>query len=180
MTVKSVLREKQRRFYGTAAEFAAYMGTFAPGDQWEFTDQSGRVDEFNGTVWTTVVASGGAAQVSVQGMPGADQTNDIVVVEQGQFSYDFVDVGMTDQVLGSLGAAGDLIHTLVCTVSAAATSQVQLKDGSGGTARTLLPNNVGGGVGVYTIPLNVVSANAGGWRVSTGTGVTVFAVGRFT
>lgn len=65
MAVKSVLREKQRRLYGTAAEFAAYAGNFAPGDQWEFVDQPGRVDEFNGSTWTTV-ATNGAARVADQ------------------------------------------------------------------------------------------------------------------
>jgi hypothetical protein len=42
-----------------------------------------------------------------------------------------------------------------------------------------LPNNVGGGVGVYNIELNVVSAN-GAWKITTGAGVEVMAVGIFS
>jgi hypothetical protein len=91
--------------------------------------------------------------------------------------YETVAAGQSDQALGATGAAGDLLSLLICVVSTAATSQVQIKDGSG-SAITVLPNAVGGGVGTYTIPLNLISI-AGAWKVTTAAGVAVIATGEF-
>jgi len=43
----------------------------------------------------------------------------------------------------------------------------------------VLPAAVGGGIGVYNIELNAVSAN-GAWKITTGAGVEVMAIGIFT
>jgi hypothetical protein len=95
--------------------------------------------------------------------------------------YEHVAVSQTAQVLGGTGAVGDYLHRIVCTVSTAATSLVQIVDGTGTgiLTHTVLPNNVGGGVGVYNIEMNVVSAN-GAWKITTGAGVEVMAVGIFS
>jgi hypothetical protein len=95
-----------------------------------------------------------------------------------RYQYEHVAVSQTNQVLGGTGAAGDYIHRLVCTVTTAATAQVQIKDGSG-ASHTVLPNSPGGGVGNYNIEMNVVSRN-GAWQVSTGAGVEVLAIGVFS
>ena len=92
--------------------------------------------------------------------------------------YETVAAGQTDQVLGATGAAGDYLEGLICVVSTAATSQVQIKDG-GGSAITVLPNAVGGGVGTYSIPIGLKSL-AGAWKITTAAGVSVIAVGNFT
>lgn len=92
--------------------------------------------------------------------------------------YETVAVSQTDQVLGNAGAAGDFLDTLVCVVATAATSTVSIKDGSGG-AISVLPANVGGGVGTYTIPIKAKSQR-GAWSVTTGAGVTVVATGNFS
>jgi len=98
-----------------------------------------------------------------------------------RYQYEHVGVSQTAQVLGGTGAVGDYLHRIVCTVSTAATSLVQVVDGSGAgvLTHTVLPNNVGGGVGVYNIELNAVSAN-GAWKITTGAGVEVMAVGIFS
>jgi hypothetical protein len=92
-------------------------------------------------------------------------------------SYETVAASQTDQALGTNGAAGDFLEGLICVVTTAATSQVQIKDGSG-SAITVLPNNVGPGVGTYNIPLGLTS-KSGAWRITTAAGVAVIAVGRF-
>lgn len=92
--------------------------------------------------------------------------------------YETVAAGQTDQVLGATGAAGDYLSHLVCVVSTAATSQVQIKDG-GGSAITVLPNNVGGGINTYHVYLGLTSA-AGAWKITTAAGVAVIAAGNFT
>ena len=98
-----------------------------------------------------------------------------------RYYYEHVTVSQTAQVLGTTGAVGDYLHRLICTVSTAATSVVQIIDGTGTgvLTHTILPNSVGGGIGVYNIELNIVSAN-GAWKVTTGAGVEVMAVGIFT
>lgn len=92
--------------------------------------------------------------------------------------YETVAVSQTDQVMGPTGATGDYLSHLVCVVATAATSAVSIKDG-GGSAISVLPANVGGGVGTYTVALGLTST-AGAWKVTTGAGVTVIAVGNFT
>lgn len=92
--------------------------------------------------------------------------------------YEPVAAGQTDAVLGTTGAIGDYFEGLLCVVATPATSQVQIKDGNG-SAITVLPNGVGGGIGSYPVPLGLRSL-AGGWKVTTGAGVSVIAIGNFT
>jgi len=49
----------------------------------------------------------------------------------------------------------------------------------GSTSHTILPNNVGGGLGVYVIPMGAISRN-GPWKITTGAGVEVLALGIFS
>ena len=94
------------------------------------------------------------------------------------FTYETVAVSQTDQVLGITGGAGDLLHRLVITVATANTAAVSIKDG-GGSAIPILQNSPGSGFGVYNVEINAVS-KAGAWKVTTGAGSTVVAVGQFT
>ena len=119
----------------------------------------------------------GAGYAHLKGGP-VDDNAGVMVVEQGQFDYETVAASQSDQVLGVTGALGDFLHSLICVVATAATAQVQIKDGSG-PAITVLPNSPGGGVGTYVIELNIVSTS-GAWKVTTGAGVSVIAIGRFT
>lgn len=93
--------------------------------------------------------------------------------------YEYVEPGQSDAVLGGNGAAGDVIHRLICVVTGAAGAQVQIRDGVGGDLRVVFPANPGAGVGTYPLTLNMRS-QSGGWRVTTGAGVAVFAVGSFS
>lgn len=92
--------------------------------------------------------------------------------------YETVAASQTDQVLGATGNTGDWLEHLICVVATAATAQVQIQDGSG-TEITVLPNSPGGGVGTYVIPIQAKSTG-GPWKVTTGAGVSVIAVGSFT
>lgn len=107
-----------------------------------------------------------------------DHANGVAVVEQGQFSYETVAASQTDQALGGAGGVGDFLHKLVIVVATAATAATSIKDGAG-SAISIMPNSPGGGVGVYVVELNIVST-AGAWSVTTGAGVSVIGIGRFT
>ena len=117
----------------------------------------------------------GRARVALAG--GVDVINGVIVVEK-QGHYETVAASQTDQVLGSTGAAGDSLEKLIITVGTAATAAVSIKDGSGSSI-PILPNSPGGGIGVYVVPCDMVAMDAG-WKVTTGAGSTVVAVGRFT
>jgi hypothetical protein len=98
-----------------------------------------------------------------------------------RFQYEHVPASATAQVLGGTGAVGDYLHRLICTVTTAATSNVVIVDGTGAgiLTHTVLPANVGGGIGCYVIELNAISAN-GAWKITSGAGVEVMAVGIFS
>lgn len=120
----------------------------------------------------------GAAHSRITSAPFVDSANGVAVVEQGQFDYETVAASQTDQVLGATGAAGDFLHRIVIVVATAATAATSIKDGAG-SAISLIPNSPGGGVGVYDIELNMVSAS-GAWSVTTGAGASAICIGRFT
>jgi hypothetical protein len=89
--------------------------------------------------------------------------------------YEHVAASQTAQVLGTTGATGDYLHRLVITVSATATSTVSLLDNT--TSHVLVAANTA--IGVYSIEINTFSKN-GAWKVTTGAGAEVVAVGNFT
>jgi hypothetical protein len=97
----------------------------------------------------------------------------------GGLDYETVAAGQTNQVMGPTGAIGDYIEGLLCVITTAATSAVSIKDGTGGSSITVLPNNVGSGVGTVYVPLGLQATAAGGWSVTTGAGVSVIATGLF-
>jgi hypothetical protein len=98
-----------------------------------------------------------------------------------EYQYEHVAASASAQVLGNTGAVGDYLHRIIITVATAATSVVQIVDGTGAgvLTHTILPNAVGQGVGVYNVEINAISAN-GAWKVTTGAGSEVMAVGIFT
>jgi hypothetical protein len=89
--------------------------------------------------------------------------------------YEHVPVSQTAQVLGTTGAIGDYLHRLVITISATATSTVSLLDNN--TAHVLVAANTA--IGVYSIEINTFS-KIGAWKVTTGAGAEVLAMGNFT
>ena len=93
-----------------------------------------------------------------------------------KYQYETVAASQTAQVLGGTGATGDYLERVIITVNIAATSTVTILDGA--TSIALMPAVVGGGVGVYTIPIQCASAS-GPWKITTGAGVTVIGVGIF-
>jgi hypothetical protein len=93
--------------------------------------------------------------------------------------YEAVAPNATDQILGPNGAVGDVLERLVVSVITAATSSASIKDGNGSTI-VIAPANTP--IGVYSVPIGAraVNATTPGWKVTTGAGVRVLAVGRFT
>lgn len=91
--------------------------------------------------------------------------------------YETVAASQTDQVLGSAGATGDLLETIIVTVSTSgATGIASLKDGAGSSIPLVAASTP---IGVYSIAIGAKSSG-GAWKVTTGAAATAIAVGRFT
>jgi predicted O-methyltransferase YrrM len=89
--------------------------------------------------------------------------------------YEHVAFSQTDQVLGTTGAKGDYLHRLVVSVTTAATGTVVITDGAfvHGLVRPNTP------IGTYSLEMNAISQTTG-WKVTTGAGAEVLAMGNFT
>ena len=93
------------------------------------------------------------------------------------YAYETVAASQTAQVLGGAGAKGDYLHRLIISVNTVASASVTIIDGSTSIpvltgAATLVP-------GVYSVEMNMAAAT-GPWKVTTGAGATVIAVGIFS
>jgi len=89
--------------------------------------------------------------------------------------YEIVAASQTAQVLGVTGGVGDTLQRLIITVSVSLTGTVSLLDGA--TSYPLVAASTP--IGVYNIDIGAVSVN-GAWKITTGAGATVLAVGNFT
>lgn len=92
-----------------------------------------------------------------------------------RYFYETVAASQTAQVLGGTGATGDYLHRIIVNVSTAATSTVTLLDGA--TSIPLMTATTP--IGTYSIEVNAAS-QSGAWKVTTGAGVNVIAVGIFS
>ena len=97
------------------------------------------------------------------------------ITSPNRYPYETVAASQTAQVLGGTGAIGDYLHRIVVTVTTTGTSTLSVLDGST-TVLTMAANTP---VGVYSLEINAASAS-GPWKITTGAGVTVLAVGFFT
>ncbi|HLG28718.1 MAG TPA: hypothetical protein VI387_00790 [Candidatus Brocadiales bacterium] len=93
--------------------------------------------------------------------------------------YEAVAASQSDQILGAVGAVGNVLERLIISVATAATSTVSIKDGDGAAIVITAANTP---IGVYTVEIGArcVAATTPGWKVTTGAGATVLAVGKFT
>ena len=108
-------------------------------------------------------------------LAGEDVANDVFKVES-TFDYETVAASQTDQVLGTTGAAGDLLHAVHCVWTAAPAAVSSIKDGTGSAINVF---EVKGSAGSQTVVLDLVSAD-GGWKMTTSTNMTCIGIGRFS
>ena len=92
------------------------------------------------------------------------------------FKYETVAASQTAQILGGTGAAGDYLHRLIINVITVAQAGVTLIDGS----TSIVLSTAGSAVlGPISLELNM-AATTGPWKITTGSGATVIAVGIFS
>ena len=97
------------------------------------------------------------------------------ITSPNRYPYETVAASQTAQVVGGAGAVGDYLHRIIVNVATAATSTVSVIDNS--TTVIAVPANTP--IGSYSLEVNAASA-LGPWKITTGAGVTVMAVGFFT
>lgn len=97
------------------------------------------------------------------------------VFQPYRYPYETVAASQTAQVLGGTGATGDYLHRLIVTVSTSLTGTVTILDNV--TSIPIVPASTP--VGVYSIEMNMRSSS-GAWKVTTGAGASVVAVGIFS
>ena len=107
-------------------------------------------------------------------LAGEDVLNDVQRAES-QFEYETVAASQTDQVMGSTGSAGDLLHALHCVWTAASAAGVSIKDGTGSSIPVFETKS---SATSQTVTLDMVSADAG-WKITTSTNTTCIGIGRF-
>lgn len=91
-------------------------------------------------------------------------------------TYETVAASQTAQVLGLVGNKGDLLERLIIIPATTSPGLVTILDGS-----TSIPIMVAGTTTIapIVVELNMYSVS-GAWSVTTGTNVSVIAVGKFT
>jgi hypothetical protein len=94
-----------------------------------------------------------------------------------RYPYETVAASQTAQVLGTAGAAGDYLHRLIISSVTELTSSVTIIDGA--TSIVILTGSATVTPGIYSVEMNMISQN-GPWKITTGAGVTVVAVGLFS
>ena len=92
------------------------------------------------------------------------------------YQYETVAASQTAQVLGGTGAIGDYVHRLIINVITVASAGVTLIDGSTSIVISTAASAV---LGPISLELNMRSAT-GPWKITTGAGATVVAVGIFS
>lgn len=90
--------------------------------------------------------------------------------------YTFIGPGKSVVKLGAVGGSGDILDKLIVAIGTAATGTVDLQDGTVQTSVPLVP--AGTAIGTYSLNIGMRSS-VGAWRLTTGTGVSVWAIGRF-
>lgn len=109
----------------------------------------------------------------------AAQDTSPVAVKMAQDEYETVAASATDQVLGATGAIGDYLAGIIIVPGTTSPGNVIIKDGS-----TTVFTFAGGASSVSNLVPFYVAIGAkcvgAGFKVTTGTNVTVFADGDFT
>jgi hypothetical protein len=101
------------------------------------------------------------------------------ITQDVAWEYETVAASQTAQVLGPTGGYGDYLSHIIVTPATTSPGAVTILDGA--TSYTIF---AGGASSVsnlvpFMIPIGAKSVS-GAWKITTGTNVSVFAVGNFT
>jgi len=113
-------------------------------------------------------------------LDGKTYLSPLVTVRAIPTDWEVVDEEQTDYVLGDPGAKGDTLIGLVIIPATTSPGAVSVTDGGGDPVEVFAGGSESLAEAVpFRVELDLVS-NVGGWTVTTGTGVSAIAIGRFT
>ena len=95
----------------------------------------------------------------------------------GNHDYETVAASQSDQSLGPVGGAGDVLERLIIVPATTGAGNVSIKDGSGSAISVFVTGTLSN-LTPIEIPLSAISTS-GAWKVTTGANVSVIAVGQF-
>lgn len=105
--------------------------------------------------------------------------NDPVLVELGQDEYEVVAASATNSNLGATGAVGDYLASITIQPSTTVPGSVVVKDGS--TTIMTWPGSAAYPAHLAPIEIAIGAKSVNGaWNITTGSNVSVMAVGKFT
>lgn len=125
-----------------------------------------------------VAISPNSVNINGRALPGGSAP-----VVLNSMTYSAKAASVTASLFGATGASGDYLDGVLIIPATAAAGVVSITDG-GGSAITIF---AGGGttalptLAPFYVPIGAISSGgAGGWKVTTGTNVSVIGVGNFT
>lgn len=98
----------------------------------------------------------------------------------GAGHYETVAASQSDQILGATGAVGDYLQRIIIVPATTTPGAVSIKDGNGSAITVFAGGTVTVAPIVVDIGMKTVNATTPGWKVTTGTNVSVIGIGRFT
>lgn len=98
----------------------------------------------------------------------------------GAGQYETVAASATDQILGATGAVGDYLARIIIVPATTTPGAVSIKDGNGSAISIFAGGTVDVKPIVVEIGMKTLNATTPGWKVTTGTSVSVIGIGRFT
>lgn len=103
------------------------------------------------------------------------------VAAYGLGSGELVAASQTDQVLGTTGQIGDVLCCITIVPESTTPGAVSIKDGSG-SSMTIFAGGAGSVSNLVPFSVNLPGwkSTSGAWKVTTGSAVHCFALGRFT
>ena len=146
------------------------------GVPWAMADGKVQLRQPDGSV-TPLGGDGEAAKVTPNTLLSGEDKNNSVFRVESQWEYEDVAASQTDQVMGVIGGAGDLLHALKCETSAASVGKVTVKDGAGSSFTIFLAQ---GAAAMLDSPALDWVSTSGAWSVTTGTNTTCRVSGRFS
>jgi hypothetical protein len=92
--------------------------------------------------------------------------------------YETVAAGQTAQVLGTVGAVGDVLDRIVIIPATTAAGNISILDNA--TSISVFVAGTLADLSPITIDFGGIKSASGAWKVTTGANVSVIAVGRFS
>jgi hypothetical protein len=111
-----------------------------------------------------------------------DQYGNVKTAASGP-DYEAVAASQSAQILGATGAVGDVLDGLLIVPATTSPGVVTLADGDG-VAMTVFAGGAGSVIALvpFFVPIGAkcIAETTPGWKVTTGSNVSVIAVGNFT